>query len=329
MKIFITGATGYIGNKLAMEAALRGHQVHILVRDKNSRWLPEHGNITAFGGDIEDRHSIVTAMRGCEAVFHLAAVVKFSSSDRSIFYNVNVEGTRNMLDAAMELNVRKFLFTSSGAVMGPSAKFPLSEDDPRIASFENDYEISKYWAEQLVKKYSDAGLDAVIVSPTGVYGPGLPTESNVFRGWITALLSYRVAFLPGNGERIRNFAYVDDVVNGHFLALEKGRRGEKYILGGENISYNTLVEIVRRIAGKKIYRIHSPVRLLKAWAAVHQLIHRIIGRPTHISPALIQRLMVDRALSCSKAIDQLGYSVTSIEEGMRHTIATLTNNRYA
>jgi nucleoside-diphosphate-sugar epimerase len=325
MKILITGATGYIGYKLAMEAARRDHTVHILVRDIQSPLLPVHPNIMKFKGDITDRASVLAAMQGCSKVMHAAAIAKLSAKDNSIFYSVNVEGTRNMLEAALALNVKRFVFTSSGAVIGPSGKYPMSENDPRIAAFENDYEISKHWAEELVKEYCHRGLFAVIVAAPRVYGPGHDCNGNTMNILLKNILSMRLAFVPSCDNVVANYAFVDDVVKGHFLAMEKGLGGEKYILGGENLSYRSFFQTIKEKANKRIRLIRTPKFLLKIWSFLYMCICGLLKKETHISPKVVDRLAQNRALSCDKAIRQLGYSITPFSVGIQKTILHLTN----
>ncbi len=329
MKILITGATGYIGHKLAMEAAKRNFTVHALVRDPHSKNFPVHPNIIPFKGDITDKESVLAAMLGCEKVLHAAALAKMWEKDSTLFYKINVEGTRNMLDASLELGVKKFVFTSTGAVIGPSGKFPMNEKDPRITPFENDYEISKHWAEELVKEYCRKGLFAIIVSAPRVYGPGIITGGNAIEKLIQKIIAMRVAFVPGCGEVLGNYAFVDDVVNGHFLALEKGLGGEKYILGGENISYTTFFTTIKENAGKAIKLIRIPKTLLLLWSFIHMSVCRLLGKHTNISPKIIHRITQNRALSCDKAIRQLGYSITPFLEGIQKTIHHLNTKNYA
>jgi len=329
MKILITGATGYIGYNLAMEAARRNYTVHILVRDLRSSLLPVHPNIIKFKGDITDKISVVSAMTGCEKVMHAAAIAKLTTKNNDIFYSVNVEGTRNMLDAALALNVKKFVFTSSGAVIGPSGKYPMSENDPRIAAFENDYEISKHWAEELVKEYCRRGLFAIIVAAPRVYGPGPECNGNTMNALFKSILSMRLAFVPSCDHVVANYAFVADVVNGHFLAMEKGLGGEKYILGGENLSYRSFFHIIKQQIGKKIKLIRVPKFLIKLWSFFYMCVCLMIRKETHISPKIIDRLAQNRALSCDKAIRQLGYSITPFAEGIQKTIAHLKNKNYA
>lgn len=329
MKILITGATGYIGYKLAMEAARRNYTVHILVRDLQSPLLPVHPNIRPFKGDITDKASVISAINGCDKVMHAAAIAKLSAKDNSIFYSVNVEGTRNILDASLAAGVKKFVFTSSGAVIGPSGKFPMSENDPRIVAFENDYEISKHWAEELVKEYCRRGLFAVIVAAPRVYGPGHECNGNVLNGLLKNILAMGLAFVPFCENIVANYAFIDDVVNGHFLAMEKGLGGEKYILGGENLSYKSFFQTIKQSAGKKIRLIRIPKFLLKVWSFLHMSVCSLLGKETHISPKVVDRLAQNRALNCDKAIKQLGYSITPFSKGIEATILHLNNNNYA
>jgi nucleoside-diphosphate-sugar epimerase len=329
MKILITGATGYIGYKLVMEATRRNYTVHILVRDLQSPLLPVHPNIIKFKGDITDKGSVIAAMMNCDKVLHSAAIARLSVKDNSIFYSVNVEGTRNMLDAALALGVKKFVFTSSGAVIGPSGKYPMSESDPRIAAFENDYEISKHWAEELVKEYCRRGVFAIIVAAPRVYGPGHECNGNTMNVLLKNILSIRLAFVPSCDNVVANYAFVDDVVTGHFLAMDKGLGGEKYILGGENLSYRSFFQTIKQNTGKKIRLIRIPKLLLKIYSFFYMSICALLGKETHISPRVVDRLAQNRALSCDKAIRQLGYSITPFSIGIQKTILHLKNKNYA
>ena len=329
MKILITGASGYIGHKLAMEAARRNYTVHILVRDMRSPLLPTHPNIIKFKGDITDKASVMAAMMNCDKVIHAAAIAKLSAKDNTIFYSVNVEGTRNMLDAALALGVKKFVFTSSGAVIGPSGKYPMSENDPRIAAFENDYEISKHWAEELVKEYCRRGLFAIIVVAPRVYGPGHDCNGNTMNVLLKNILSLRLAFVPSYDNVVANYAFLDDVVTGHFLAMDKGLGGEKYILGGENLSYRSFFQLIKQNTDKKIGLIRIPKLLLKIFSFFYMTICALVGKETHISPKVVDRLAQDRALSSDKAIRQLGYSITPFSIGIHKTILHLKNKNYA
>ncbi len=325
MKVFITGASGYIGHQLALAAAERGYAVAALVRSLRSPLLPHHPNIQFFQGDITNADSIKNAIAGCEAVFHAAALTQFWHRNRSLFTQINVEGTRNVLEAAVKHGVKKFVFTSSCAVLGPSGEKPLTESDPRLTPFENDYEVSKFQAEELVKEYGAKGLHTVIVSPPRVYGPGLATKGNPIGKLVRDTVKRGIAFMPAADEVVGNYAFVGDVVAGHLLALDKGRNGEKYILGGENVSYRQLFETIALASGRKLKIVALPVAVLKMWAAAVSGIYFLLGRQTHLSIKVVERLVQNRALSTEKAVRELGYSITPFRRGMEMTIAQLKN----
>jgi len=329
MKILITGATGYIGHKLALEAVRKNYTVHILVRDPLSTRIPRHPKIISFRGDISDKSSIEKAIKGCDFVMHAAALAKLSVKDRKTIYAVNVEGTRNMLEASFENNIKRFVFTSSCAVIGPSGKHPMTEEDPRIISFENEYEISKHWAEELVKEYHHRGLFTVIAATSRVYGPGQPSNGNTMSGMFKNILSTGLAFIPSFENVVANYAYIDDVVQGHFLAMENGCPGEKYILGGENISYESFFHTIRNASGRKIRFIRIPVSLLRTWTRLYRAYCRLLNKETHISPDVVNRLSKNRALSCDKAVTQLGYRITPFSEGIYKTISEINQPHYA
>src|SRR6267154_2500527 len=143
MKILVTGASGYVGNKLAHTLAGRGEEVHALVRSSSANELLQHPNIAIFKGDILQKESLVAAMKGCKQVYHTAARVGAWARDSSVFYEVNVGGTRNVLDAALQSGVEKTVFTSTCGVIGPTLNEPLEENGQRTTGFEFDYDSSK------------------------------------------------------------------------------------------------------------------------------------------------------------------------------------------
>jgi nucleoside-diphosphate-sugar epimerase len=242
-----------------------------------------------------------------------------------LFYKVNVDGTHNMLQAAQDAGVKKFVFTSTAAVLGPSRKHPVCEDDPRLTAFENDYEISKHCAEEIVRGYARNGLFSVIVAPPRVYGPGLETSSNAVNGFIKKLLHARITFMPSAADAVGNYAFLDDVVEGHFNALQHSLNGEKYILGGENISFRRLFQTTIAAIGRDIKTLVVPKPVLKAWSAVVFGGCYVTGVHTNISPKVVDRLYQNRALSCEKAVRHLGYTITPFEQGIAQTVHYLKN----
>lgn len=328
MKIFITGATGYIGHRLMLAAISKGHTVHALVRNPSSKQMIVHESISYFKGDITDYNSVMAAMENCDAVMHAAGITQLWHPDRTVFYRVNVGGTKNILEAACFHNVKKFVFTSTCGVLGPSFKYPISEEDPRITPFENDYEISKHCAEELVKEYSRRGLFAVIVALPRVYGPGPLTNGNPVSKFIGDTIKRKIGFIPDAKQVVGNYAFIDDVIEGHFLALQKGMGGEKYNLGGENHSYEEFFNNIRKASGKKIRMVTVPKFLFKIASELVYTISLITRKHTHFTPKIVDRLYQDRAVSCEKAIRQLGYRITPFENGIQQTIQFLKSKNY-
>jgi len=179
MKVFLTGATGYIGHQLAIKLANQNYKVNALVRDINSDKIPKHKNITIYKGNICDYKTIQRAIANCDYVFHTAAYTNLKCDKIDNFYNTNVVGTSNVLKASLAENVKKVIYTSTLSVFGPSLyHVPITEDQPRITSYSNDYELTKAMSEEVVLDYVKKGLSCIILNVTRVYGPGLITFSN-------------------------------------------------------------------------------------------------------------------------------------------------------
>lgn len=320
MKILVTGATGYIGQQLVKALTERQNTVHILVRDMHSPNIPQHDNIRVFKGDITEPASINSAIAGCERVFHAAAFAKLTAKDSSVFFKINVEGTKNILEASLKHGVKKLVYTSSGSVFGPSLKTPLCENDPRIVSFESDYDLTKHLAENLVREFTHKGLYGIIVNPSRVFGPGLSSYSNAINRFISWMLFKKIVVVPAIGKVVSNYSFIDDVIQGHLLAMEKGLAGERYIIGGENISFNTLVQTVLSESGKKNNLIQLPIAVMKAGGVLKNIAAKIIGQKTDFTPKILSRLVRNRTLSSKKAMQQLGYQITPFKEGIHQTI---------
>jgi nucleoside-diphosphate-sugar epimerase len=320
MKVLITGASGYIGNKLAHTLADSGKEVHALVRSVSAKELLQHPNITIFKGDILQKESLMAAMKGCKQVFHTAAKVGVWARDPSVFYDVNVEGTRNVLDTALQSGVERTVFTSTCGVIGPTLNGPMGENDPRIIGFEIEYDLSKKKAEDLVLQYAKEGMNNVVVSPSKVYGPGNVSHSLTANAIINKFLRKRVAFIPSPGTYMVCFAYIDDIINGHMLGMEKGTSGEKYILGGVNISYKEFFSLIRTLSFCNGKIIHLPKSIITAWAHVQQLNQKLTGSSVYFTAKSVNHLFSNYTFSSEKAIHKLGYKITPLEEALEKTI---------
>ena len=327
MRIFITGATGYIANLLALKLAHEGSQVHALVRDPGKAQNLKHPHIRLFKGDVNDIGSIKNAMDGCGQVFHLAAFARMWAKPSDIFYKVNVEGTRNILEAAVEKNISKLVYTSSTAVFGISLNQPLSEDDPRTIGFNNDYDLSKCVAENLVKEYAANGLNALIVNPSRVYGPGNATFSNPFTRLLKTLMQGKPIAIPRCPNVVANYSYIHDVVEGHILAMKFGKAGQRYILGGENISYCRFVEVVREVLPvKNVWPV--PKSLMKLAGFMQVIRFFITKKPPVFTPSTVDRYYANTAFSSRKAMNELHYHVTPFKQAITDTIHHLKQKNY-
>ncbi len=319
MKIMITGATGFIGQNLAGKLAQQGHNVHALVRNPQQANDLQAMGVGLFNGDITDKDTIAQAMHGCEQVYHCAAFASFWSKNPGEIFKVNVEGTRNMLEQALQMGVTKFVYTSSTAVWGPNPYKTINEDDPRIFGFDNDYELSKHMAEQEVISFAKQGLDAVIVNPSRVYGPGKLSYSNAVTRMLHDALSGKMVMLPNGRGNLANYTFVHDVVEGHILAMQHGRTGERYILGGENLSYNELLALLLHKIGR-VRILKMPRTLLKVLGGFEMLKSRITGKAPAFTPNMLDRYFVNMAFLSKKAEEELGYHITPASLGFDQTI---------
>ncbi len=328
MKILVTGATGYVGHELALTLAEHDNEVNVLIRDPLSAKVPVHKNIRVFPGDITNLQSIAASIQGCEQVYHTAALVKLFSKDPMLFQQVNVEGTNNMLIKSLEAGVKKFVFTSSCGVIGPTLNEPLTENAPRIFSFENDYEFTKYQAEKLVVDFSHKGLFTVIVAPSKVYGPGIETHPFSVNKIIHNFIKGKPTFIPMPGNLVTNYCYIKDVVEGHILAMTKGIGGEKYILGGENISYLDLFQLIRSISATNATLIETPKFFIKTWALLQWLQYKLTNKEPYVTNKAIQTIYCNKTFNSGKAMRQLGYQPTPFKESLEQTIHFLKTQPY-
>lgn len=327
MKVFITGATGYIGANLALKLANAGHTVHALVRSPEKATTLDHPNIKLFMGDILDVASIKQAIQSCEAVFHLAAYARVWAENPATYFEINVDGTKNVMQAALDAGVNKMIYTSTAGVLGPSYGQPSTEDTTRVVDFFNEYESSKIISENWALYYLKQGLEIVIVYPPRVYGPGVMSESNAVSKLIEQYIGGKWKLIPGDGRRTGCYAYIDDITDGHTKALENGTPGERYILGGENVDYHQLFELIRKHSGVRQKLFKVPMPLMLAFGQSQMLKNRLTGKPPLLTPSWVKKYLYDWSLSSEKAIKELGYTITPLDEGIRQTVDWLKNNR--
>jgi nucleoside-diphosphate-sugar epimerase len=327
MATLITGSTGYIGSLLTIKLAEEGEDIRILVRRDPD--IPEfrRNNIAIVKGDITDAESLKNAMKGIDKVYHMAAYARLWAKDPDTFHKINVEGTRNVMKAAIDADVKKLVYTSTAGVIGPSGDKPMTEIDPRITGFFNAYEETKTEAEKVVQEYVKKGLNVSIVNPSRVYGPGLDTGSNPVTKIVELYMKRKWHVIPGNGEDIGSYCHVDDVVNGHISAMLKGGIGERYIFGGVNASFNELISLIRKHSGvdKKLFNLPFPLMSLvshamKTWSTIS-------GTAPMITPDWVKRYDYHWKLDSSKAVNEIDYKIRSLDQGIQQTVAWIRKNR--
>jgi nucleoside-diphosphate-sugar epimerase len=324
MKALLTGATGYIGHQLAMKLAERNFKVNALVRDLSSDRIPKHDNIIPFKGDICDLGSIQKAVKDCDYVFHAAAFTDMKCNKINRFYRTNVTGTSNVLKASFEAEIKKVIYTSTLSVFGPALHHvPITEKQPRLTSYSNDYELTKKMAEEEVLKFVDKGLPCTILNVTRVYGPGLKTFSNGVNTIISKIMKDKLLYVPAKLDVEANYVYIDDVVNAELLALEKGKVGEKYIIGGENVDYEGLFNKIKTISKSNISIVKVNYNFIKSAIGFITNLNRLLGLDPPLTPKVLDSLFTNRSASSQKAVSNLNYQITSLNRGLAQTIMHL------
>jgi len=320
MSILITGGTGFIGTRLVSYLANRGERVHVLGLPTPEMSASPHPRVRLFLGDILSRRDVDQAMEGCDRVFHLAAYARNWAPDPQTFYDVNVSGTEIVLSSALKLGVRRVVHTSSNLTFGPSNGSEVTECTRRTAPFFTPYEHSKYVAEELVRKYVQLGLDAVIVNPTRVFGPGPLNESNSVTKMIAMYVRGSWRLILGNGRMIGNYVFLDDLVRGYDLAMQHGRTGENYILGGENVSFNEFFATLAGVAERNRLLLHLPALAAMLFSEEEELRARLLGMYPLITPGWAQTFLTDWAYSSRRAQLEIGYEITPLAGALRLTL---------
>ena len=314
MKAFLTGGTGFIGANVVRALLARGFEVRALVRPGSDRRNLEGLDIELVQGDVRDFRSVKRAMQDCGLVFHVAAMYSFWVRPRRLIYEVNVDGTRNVLQAALELRAERVVYTSSVAALGLREDGrPADENTPvNPKHIIGDYKKSKYLAQEVALAYAKKGLPVVIVNPTFPVGPYdiKPTPTGqVIRDFLERRM-------PAYLETGMNVVAASDVAEGHLLAAEKGRIGEKYILGGENLTMRELLEALSRITGLPAPRVRLPYHPILALSYLNAGWCRLAGSTPRMTPDTVRMSRHYMFFSPRKAVEELGLPQTPAEEAL-------------
>ncbi len=320
-RVFVSGATGFIGSRLVERLADDGSIVHAFYRSEARADLIRRKGVILYKGDILDEVSVLSAMKGCDVAYHVAAFAAVWSKDPGLIYRQNVDGALNVVKAAASCGTKRVVITSTAGILGPSSDgVAVNEETPAPPTYFTTYEASKSIMEKRLGELTNPTPEVIIVNPTRVYGPGVLSESNGVSRMIGKYLNGNWRLIPGDGKSSGNYVYVEDVVSGHLLAMKNGKPGERYVLGGENITYNQLFDITREKGGVNFRLFHIPLWLMLTVATLMELRTRLTGVAPLILPGLVKKFNHNWIVSSEKASLELGYNPMSAREGIGSTV---------
>jgi dihydroflavonol-4-reductase len=305
VRALVTGATGFVGSAIARKLTGTGWQVRVLARSGSDRRNVAQLPVETATGDLLDTASLDQALSDCDALFHAAADYRLGVADAAALYRTNVEGTRNVLNAARRAGTARIVYTSSVATIGLSAdRSPGTERTPvALADMIGPYKRSKFLAEELVRDFARTGVPVVIVNPSTPIGPGDVKPTPTGQIVVDAALGRTPAYVDTG----LNIVHVDDVAAGHLLALERGRVGERYILGGENMTLREILAEISRLVGRRAPRIRVPHAALLPVAVISEAVARLTGKSMRVTLESVRMARKHMYFSSEKAAQELGY----------------------
>jgi nucleoside-diphosphate-sugar epimerase len=259
-------------------------------------------------------------LKGVDRVIHAAALVKMWVPDRREFWRTNVDGLKQLLQAASNARVERVVYTSSFIALGPSADVNAAEGLRHRGPFSNEYEETKAAALQWLRQEGFRQFPVIGLLPGVIYGPGPCTDGNLVGGMIHQYLSGKFPGLLGSGEQRWSFAFNTDVVAAHLTALERGKPGEEYVLGGDNRSLNEFFRLLAQASNVRHYVRHLPIWIGKAMGTLEVAHARLFGSRPQVTPGVAEVFRHDWVYSSVKAIRELDYRVTPLEEGLARTL---------
>ncbi len=324
MKVLVTGASGFIGTPLCRRLAESGHEVIAMYCNRIPSVEFQHPGITLLKADVTSPSDLRAAVGKCEMCFHLAAMARPWAQNLDQYQQVNVNATQSLFELALKGNVHRVLFTSSASVFGPaSAANPINETSSLATRLDSEYERSKLACEASIFEFRKKGLDIVTAYPTRVYGPGPLNPGNTVTRIIRQFNDGNWRFIPGDGTAIGNYVFIDDVVEGHIRAMFQGPPNEKYLLAGENLSFNQIVAQLQRQTGRHPRLFHVPRPVLLAYARFQVVKAQLFGSQPSITPPFVRKYFRDWYVEGSNARALLAFNARPFDEGLANTLAWL------
>lgn len=327
MTTLVTGATGFLGSHVARRLVAAGDSVRVLVRRTSNLQALDGLTAERFEGDLNDSASLRRAMCGVNRVFHVAADYRLWARNPDQIYETNVQGTRRLLAVAAEAGVERFVYTSTvGTIAVPhrGPKLPNEETRATLDKMIGHYKRSKFLAELEAMKAAASGVPVIVVNPTAPVGPAdwKPTPTG------RIILDFLNGKMPAYVDTGLNLAPVEDVAAGHLLAADKGRIGERYILGGRNMTLKQILEALAPIAGRPAPRLRLPHAIALAASYADEFLSRLSGREPGIPVEGVKMSRHKMFVESDKAEKELGYKPGSVEEALARAVCWYTDHGY-
>jgi dihydroflavonol-4-reductase len=328
MKAFITGATGFVGSHVARVLAEKGAELRLLVRSTSNLKNIEGLNAERVVGDLCDAESLEKSMTGCDAVFHVAADYRLWVRDPGQMYRANVEGTRALLQAAKKSGVRRVVYTSSVATMGFTSNGHLADENSPVSldRMIGPYKRSKFMAEQVAMEAGRNGMDVVTVNPTTPVGDRdiKPTPTG------RIVVDFLKKKFPAYVDTGLNLVDVDECARGHVEAFERGKSGERYILGGENLTLKQILDKLGAITGLPSPSIKVPYVVALATGVVDEMFTgRLMGKEPRATIDAVRMGKKKMFVTSAKAEREIGWKQVPVDDALTRAVKWFQANGYA
>ena len=327
MKTLLTGSTGFLGSAVLRELLSDGRDVKVLVRKGTNTANIDGLDVEIAYGDLRDLESLRSALNGCNILYHIAAYYSLWNRERKIIYEINVNGTRKILQAAQEKGLEKIVYTSTVGCIGLNKDLTPGTEKTFFNknTLSNDYKKSKYQAEQVVLEFARSGLPVVIVNPSTPIGPRdiKPTPTGKI------ILDFLNRKMPAYLHTGLNLIDVKDCARGHILAEKKGVFGERYILGNQNMSLLDILTTLEKITGLRAPRVKMPFWVaFGAGLACELISNHVTGKPPVVPLAGVKMAKYFMYFDSSKAVQELGLAQNPVENALKQSVDWFKNNNY-